>query len=361
MNVLLLTSHSIAEHDDLDMFTRMGVPVYSIGGAYDPVRPFEGMRPALPDVIRYPELEAATEEQRARLSADLGDPGPAIDWGKARLAPAVIDWADVIIVHHFPEMWIGGQWDAIRDKRVVWRTCGQSDVRLEHEMLRYAREGMQIVRYSHAERSYFSAAGVFAGEDDCIYFGKDVDEWTGWRGDAAVVGNLTQHMRQRGDACGYLFWEEATTGLPVRPAGPGSEAMRGGIGRLDYEAMREYLRSVQAYLYTGTRPASYTLGLIEAQLTGTPIVTMSARYFAPSGLWEARHLVEDFGFGDHPADANRRLRALLADEAERVAWSQYIQGNARARHGFATIIPQWRAFLGLSEPDEPSYFGGDAA
>ena len=46
MNVLLLTSHAIAEHDDLDMFTRMGVNVYSIGGAYDTI-PFEGKRPAV--------------------------------------------------------------------------------------------------------------------------------------------------------------------------------------------------------------------------------------------------------------------------------------------------------------------------
>src|SRR6185295_2134058 len=151
-----------------------------------------------------------------------GDPGPAIDWAKASLSPAVIEWADTIIVHHFPEQWIGGQWDAIRDKRVIWRTCGQSDPRLEHAMTRYRLQGLEIVRYSPKERVAFNKAGAFAGEDAMIRFGKDPDEWSGWHGDfdlangedAGFVGNITQHMEQRGDACGYPFWAAATAGLP---------------------------------------------------------------------------------------------------------------------------------------------------
>jgi hypothetical protein len=141
MNVLLLTSHAIAEHDDLEMFTRMGVPTYSIGGAYDELLPFEGKRPAIANLVRYPELEAATNEQRARMHRTYGDAAQVIDWAKARLAPEVIDWADTIIVHHFPEAWIGGQWNAIRDKRVIWRTCGQSDPRVENVMAKLRGAG----------------------------------------------------------------------------------------------------------------------------------------------------------------------------------------------------------------------------
>jgi hypothetical protein len=301
-------------------------------------------------VIRYPELEAASAEQRARLGHDLGDPGPVIDWAKGRLAPAVIDWADTIVVHHFPEQWIGGQWDAIADKRVVWRTCGQSDPRVETVMAEFRFRGMQIVRYSPRERAAFRQFGAFAGEDTLIRFGKDPAEWYGWRGDDLVVGNITQHMRQRGDACGYRFWAEATEGLPTLAAGPGSEAM-GGIGSLDYDEMRDYLRRIRVYLYTGTRPASYTLGLIEAMMTGTPIVTMAPEHFQPSELYEARLLVEDFGFGTSPEDAGRRMRSLLDDRTLAAGWSAYLRHNAIRLFGMDGVMADWRDFLGIESEE----------
>jgi hypothetical protein len=343
MNVLLLTSHAIAEHDDLDMFTRMGVPVYSIGGAYDEV-PFEGKRPAIPNVVRYPELEEATLVQRARLTEELGDPGSNIDWAKAQLAPAVVDWADTIIVHHFPEQWIGGNWDALHGKRVIWRTCGQSDPRLESSMLRWTRRGLQVVRYSPREHAAFSEYGAFAGQDVLIRFGKDPDEWSGWTGEIAAVGNITQHMRQRGDACGYTYWQEATEGLTATPAGPGSSALPGGIGELGFEAMQEYLRFVRVYLYTGTRPASYTLGIIEAMMTGTPVISIGAGAFYPSALFEPLALM----YHDDPRRAHRDLAYLLGDHS--AARDIGDAGRARAVElfGLERIMGQWADFLGVA-------------
>jgi len=329
------------------MFTRMGVACYSIGGAYDAL-PFEGKRPALPAAPRFPSLEAATNEQRARLSHDYGDPGPAIDWAKARLAPEVIDWADTIIVHHFPEQWIGGNWPNIRDKRVIWRTCGQSDPRVEREMAVYVEQGLQVVRYSPKERTAFTGWGSFAGEDAMIRFGKDPDEWSGWRGDDPFVGNITQDMFRRGDACGLGFWEVATRGLPTKPAGPGSEMLVGGIGSLDYDEMREYLRSIRVYLYTGTRPASYTLGLIEAMMTGVPVISIGANAFQPPALFEA-HEITSYAFDD-PQRAHDQLWHQFLDpdnfdHARGVSAAQ--RADAIELFGLDTVMAQWRDFLGL--------------
>jgi hypothetical protein len=343
VNVLLLTSHAIAEHDDLDMFTRMGLPVYSIGGAYDGT-PFEGKRPAIHGVVRYPDLEAATDAQRSRLSEELGDPGANIDWAKALLAPAVVEWADTIIVHHFPEQWIGGNWDRLTGKRIIWRTCGQSDARLEASMSRWTRRGLQVVRYSPREEAAFTPLGVFAGQDALIRFGKDPDDWTGWRGENAVVGNITQHMRQRGDACGYTFWEEATRGLATQPAGPGSEALLGGIGELDYEAMRDYLRAIRVYLYTGTRPASYTLGLIEAMMTGVPVVSIGAGAFYPSALFEPLALMHH----DEPHKAHRDLAYLLGDISAARDIGEAQRARAVELFGLDHIMGQWADFLGVA-------------
>lgn len=338
MNVLLLTSHSIAEHDDLDMFTRMGVPTFSIGAYTNPHEPSDDKRPALPDAPHFAEFEALCHEQRAKHGDE--DARYVIDWAKGDLHPDIIDWADTIIVHHFPEAWIGGNWARIRDKRVIWRTCGQSDPRLEAEMLRYRRQGMQIVRYSPMERASF-ARSAFAGEDVMIRFGKDPKEWTGWTGDRPVVGNITQHMRQRGDACGYGFWAAATELIPVEPAGPGSEALRGGVGSLSYDEMRAYLRGLRAYLYTGTRPASYTLGLIEAMMTGAPVVTVGPRAFGMDLFEPLAPIV-----ADRPVDAAYSLRKLLEDRDFAVAISE--RGRARAIELFDidTVSRQWAEFLG---------------
>ena len=350
MNILLLASHAVAEYDDLRMFTDLGYDVFAPGGYEDPSRSGEGIRPALPEVPRHPDLVARLQEVRN----ERGEPGPAIDWGKAALHDDIIDWADVIIVHHFPEQWIGGQWGRIRHKRVIWRTCGQSDPRLEAAMSQYTDEGLQVVRYSPKEREVFEELGCFAGEDALIRFGKYPDDYGPWIGDWEVVGNITQDMLARGDSVGYPMWERFTKGLPTRPAGKGSEAM-GGLGILSYPDMLDYLCHIRVYLYTGTKPAPYTLGLIEAMLSGVPVVTVG---LAPHGLadkWvgdlsEAGDITcrlwwdeppEHSGMHAYP-DAGIYLK--YPDLAKRDGES--MRKRAIELFDVAVVGPQWQAFLG---------------
>jgi hypothetical protein len=335
MNVLLLTSHSIAEYDDLRMLTDLGYDTFSIGAYIDPQNPTDDKRPAL-DVRSHPELAALCDIQREAY----GDPGPRIDWAKARLHPDIIDWADAIIVHHFPEWWIAGQWERIRHKRVIWRTCGQSAPDGSLERLMGSLDGLQIVRYSPKER----LIPDFAGEDALIRFGKYPDDYGPWVGDCAAVGNVTQNMAQRGNATGYDTWLRYTDGLPTLPAGPGSEVL-GGLGSLDYAAMVDYLRHIRTYLYTGTHPASYTLGLIEALLSGIPVIAppwetgyapLDALYEAPDIVWADPTRVDHVG----------KLRAFLADQ--QIAGLVGSRQRQRALELFdvAVVGPQWKAFLG---------------
>jgi len=333
MNVLLLTSHSIAEYDDLRMLTDLGYDTFSIGAYTDPSSPSDDKRPAL-DAPYFADLAALCETQRQTY----GDPGANIDWAKARLHPDIIDWADVIICHHFPERWLVPQWEQIRRKRVIWRTCGQSAPDGSLEAIMRHLHGLEIVRYSPKERSLPS----FAGETALIRFGKYPDDYPVWRGDDAVVGNVTQHMAQRGDACGFRFWTEATQGLSVRPAGPGSEVLRGGIGSLMYDAMLDYLRDVRTYLYTGTQPASYTLGLMEAMFVGTPIVSIGAQSFGLPTLFEGAEIT--FDAQDDPDEARRSLALYLESPNDTVAGMQRYRANAL--FGMDTIGPQWTALLG---------------
>jgi len=340
MNIVLMASHAVAEFDDLRMFTDLGYDVLAIGGYEVPGRAPEGIRPPLADTPAHPDLVARLQETRA----EYGDPGHLIDAGKALLHPDIIDWADAIIVHHFPRQWIGGQWTRIGHKRVIWRTCGQSDPDLEQDMAPLHADGLQIVRYSPAERKYFESVGCFAGEDALIRFGKYPDDYGPWIGDDPVVGNITQDMAKRGDATGLSFWQAATEGLPVRPAGPGSEALRGGLGTLSYEAMREYLRHIRAYLFCGTTPASYTLGLIEAMLSGVPVISIGPRAWAgPDLLFEGHEIA--IWAQDHHQQAAIDLERLLNDEDDAEQLSQIGRKRAIDLFSVETVGPQWQAFL----------------
>lgn len=327
MRLLLLLAHSIEEYDQIRILSSIGHDVFSIGAYTDPAHPSDDKRPPL-DVPYYPELAALVEgDQMAH---------------KAHLPDGLIEWADAIIIHHFPEQWIVGQWRRIRHKRVIWRTVGQSDPWKETLMTPYRGDGLQIVRYSPAERRAFEPLGAFAGQDALIRFGKYPDDWHGWTGKRAVVGNVTQDMKGRGDFCGYPFWEAATEGLAVAPAGPGSEEMRGGVGTLDYDAMREYLRAIRVYLYTGTQPASYTLGLIEAMMTGVPVVSIGPRGLVLPALFEGHELADSWS--DDPELARATLAEHLAERDP--AAGDWMRSRALELFHAEHVAQQWKEFLG---------------
>ena len=336
MNIVILASHEIAEYDDLRMFTDLGYDCFVPGGYQNPREHEPGLRGPL-DAPVFPELIEACE----RVRREYGDPGPLIDAAKAHLPDEVIDWADAIIVHHFPERWIVGQWDRIKHKRVIWRTCGQSNPDLEALMAQGRPEGLQIVRYSPKERNLPN----YAGEDALIRFGKYPADFPAWTGEVPCVANVTQHMVERGDATGLSFYLEATKGLYARPAGPGSESLR-GVGSLDYDQMLDYLRRCRVYLYTGTRPASYTLGLIEAMMTGIPVVSIGPRAFGPGWIGDVfeGHEITRLAY-ESPADAFGKLDMLIDNPAHAREIGHDQRQRALELFDVATVGEQWREFL----------------
>jgi len=338
--VLILASHAVAEYDDTRMFHDLGYDVFTPGGYEDPRQGTEGIRPPLPSVPFHADLAQRCREQREAF----GEPGYHIDWAKARLHDDVIDWADVIIVHHFPKVWIAEQWERIRHKRVVWRTCGQSDPATEAVMADL--DGLQIVRYSPKERAAFERVGCFAGETALIRFGKYPDDYGPYIGDWAVIGNVTQDMVARGDSTGLGFWRKFTDPFPAMPAGKGSEALPGGIGALSYPDMLDYLRHIRTYFYTGTIPASYTLGLIEAMLSGVPVVAIGLKTDSLDHQWlhtisEAHDIVNPgLMLYDIPLAAyleNREYAAMRGAEQ---------RAKAIELFGIETVGAQWVDFLG---------------
>ena len=333
MNILLLLAHSIAEYDDLRMLTDMGHDVFSIGAYTDPRHPGDDKRPALPQAPWHPELAALVPDQMA---------------AKERVPGELLEWADAVIVHHYLDRWVADQWSRLRPgprrPRIIWRTCGQSDFRLEDRMAPLVREGLEVVRYSPAERRFFEPSGHWAGQTAVIRFGKYLADYPAWEADEAepYIANVTQNMLQRGDWCGLGWYGQATRGLPARPAGPGSEELPGGVGTLEYRTMLQYLRRASAYVYTGTVPASYTLGLLEAMLVGVPVVSMGAQaWMGPDQLFEAHELA---GWAYDMAD---KARARLEELTAGVVDYRGLAAQAARSHEFLVqdVALQWDELL----------------
>lgn len=338
MNILALQAHSISEFDHVRMWHELGHDVFSPGAYQDPANPPVDARPPLPQVPAHPDLAALVD----------AIPGGQMS-AKEHIPDGVLDWADAIIVEHYPAQWVFRQWDRLRHKRVIWRTCGQSDEPLERIMGALHRQGLEIVRYSPAERRYFERLGVFAGEDALIRFGKEPGEWYGWSGDDPFVANVTQDMRARGEWCGLSWYLAATEGVDARPGGYASESLPGGLGKLGYDEMRAYLRRARAYVYTGTHPASYTLGLIEALMTGIPVVSIGAQaWMGPHDLFEG-HALARWSY-ENPYEARETLRDMLADPEAYAADSMAQRRAAIEAFGMDAVKAQWREFLGGARP-----------
>ena len=320
------------------LLSSIGHDVFSIGGYISPSCPHDDKRPAL-DLPDHPELQAAVDAI-----------GSADNLGAAQhhIPDAILDWADTIIFHHYLDR-LYQQWPRIRDwkrgdpnRRVIWRSVGQSVEGNERTAHPFRAEGLERVAYSPKEQNIPG----YAGHDALIRFYADPDEWTGWLGSEERVIQVTQHLRQRDPYTNWRFWHEATYDLPNMPLGPGSEVI-GGPGSLSYADMQEWLRNARAYLYTGTQPASYTLGLLEALMTGIPVISIGPAHMNifPYGpdLFEGHELAS--GWTDRPETANTQLRLLLEDHEQAQRASEHQRKRAIEMFGMDRIKAEWTAFL----------------
>jgi hypothetical protein len=338
--IVLALSHSIEEHDQLKLLSSIGHDVFSIGGYINPGAPHDDKRPPLPDVGYHPTLQAAVD--------GLGTPDN-LGAAQERIPDAILDWADTIIYHHYLDR-LYGQWDRIRawlrgdsGRRVIWRSVGQSVEGNERSAQPFRAEGLERVAYSPKEQNI----PAYSGHDALIRFYADPDEWKGWTGDDPVVIQVTQHLRQRDPYTNWGFWDQATDGLNRLPLGPGSEAI-GGPGSLSYDDMQDALRRARVYCYTGTQPASYTLGLIEAMMTGTPVLSIGPKHMNvfPYGpdLFEGHEIAS--GWSDDPGTVRLVMQRLLGDHDEAAKVSAHERARAIELFGIDTIREQWRTYLG---------------
>lgn len=251
------------EIDSVFPEAKLNIEIFSLGGAFqNPLQSGDFLRNIIPKGRFYQNLY-----------------GVALQCDKDNIHPELVQWADIILSMHnsalpgqkHQQRWLANNIEKFREqkKKVIWRSIGQSTPEIENELKLYKKSGMSIVRYSPMERLIPN----YAGDDAIIRFYKDPEEFGNWNGEKKQVITIAQSFKKRGDHLGYGLFDRITEGFNRKVYGT-ENADLGEVwgGTRSYEELKKDLRDSRAFWYFGTKPAPYTLSLIEAMLTGVPII-----------------------------------------------------------------------------------------
>ena len=330
MKCCYFSCHSVLEYDELKMFTQLrGLEWFSTGRYFYPEVKMED-RPAL----QFPV------DKKHYTAWDLAKG----QWNTA----SFLDRFDVLYFMHRPKE-VFNNWELLKNRKIVWRTIGQNtaDLELKLQQLKKENPNLKIVRYSTGERRHTN----YAGEDALIRFSKDSNTYGQWNGKIKKVLNVTQSIKDRGDACGWTIFSNISKRVPCQLVGNNnSSAGDIWIGKdLPYEDLLQTYRDYAVYLYTGTKPASYCLNFIEAWMTGIPVVALGPKLAnGPEPLYEVHELITH-GENGYIADSEDELVKILTELLNNAEQAKKIgeAGRAKAIELFDedVIKRQWKQFF----------------
>lgn len=331
MKILYLSCHSILEYDEVKLLTEMGHDVFSMGSYINPNAPHDNKRPPIPGKYEDHLISLATRYSKDNLHSELIEP------------------FDVIIVQHVPD-WIHSNWEKMKHKKVVWRTIGQSVANIENGLQQFRDQGLKVIRYSPREQDIT----WFIGGDALIRFYKDPEEFKDWNGDSNRVITLGQSIKKRGIFCQFNVFDEVTKDLERVVFGADNDDL-GSLwgGQLDYDTLKAELRNNRVFVYTGTQPASYTLGFIEAMMTGIPIVAVGSKlgnslFGGEQDTYEIPDFIEN-GVNGFVSDSIPELREAVVRLLEDHELAKKISAAGRETaiklFGREHIKNQWKDFL----------------
>jgi glycosyltransferase involved in cell wall biosynthesis len=206
-----------------------------------------------------------------------------------------------------------------------------------------------VVRYSPREINIKDNIGT----DHIIRFYKDEREFDHWVGGGTEVITFAQDMKHRGEYLNVMAFQQLVDGFNARVYGPKNDQMgplNGGF--LSYEGMKQKMRDARVYVYTGTQPAAYTLGFIEALMTGIPVVAVGPKYGNSLNIagdtYEIPDIIHD-GVNGYVSDDLEYLRQCIGEliKDKRTARRISAEGRKTALELFSKsfIKQQWGDLL----------------
>lgn len=334
---MYLGKHSVLEYDELRIFGELGHKYLSLGMYYDPYKAL-----AVDNIADRPPLPAEW---------NLFDEYKG-DWrAEGSITPEMIKDFDVLIYMHEPtsdQPRIAKNWENIKHKTVVYRSIGQSIRVTEKALAPCKAEGLKIVRYSPKE----STIPHYCGEDAIIRFGKDPEEFKDWNGDTKRVITVGQSMKMRGSACNFDAFTKITEPFERRLFGIGNEGCGVLGGKLSFEDLKKEYRDNRVFLFCNTQPASYTLGFLEAFMTGIPIVALGPKFcnrdYPEQKTYEVHEIIEN-GVNGFWSDDIKKLQEYISLLLRNKELATRIGAAGRETaiklFGKEKIKAQWGSFL----------------
>jgi len=343
MNILYLGCHEILEFLEIGLFTGMGHQVFSLGGAYQNENRGASLRGEIPNFRVVEELIPKAQTKEA-------------------IHPDLIEWADIVFMTHnvpdkdHPQPWLAKNWDLLKKskKPVIWRSIGQSAGDIEKSLDRFRKEGLHIVRYSPRE----DRIPHYQGADAIIRFHIDQQEFDGYSGQNPRLVNISQSLfggpsPSRGDHMNLSEFKQIVNGFDWKVFGPDNQnAGEHDGGVLNYEDMKSMLRFNRAYIYTGTRPASYTLAFMDALMTGIPVIAIGpklADQLYQMDTYEVHEIIGtpgEAGFWSNDVTELRNYCKMLLENPD---LARTVGSNGRLRaielFGKDAIREQWKTFF----------------
>ena len=225
----------------------------------------------------------------------------------------------------------------------VWHFHGQQHQGYSSAIQYILGHSGRVVAYCQQEADLFPTFKL-----PVIHFGKDSDEWYGWRGDEDSVLYMANSLAQRAEACHLSVFEKSI--LPSRwwLGGDNNQQFGSRARRFSFDELKEQMKRSRLFFNLGTVPACYTLSVVEAAMTGMPIITTWYDHPEVCGLYAVPDL---FGKGcivlNSPSSKhmerllsggwlNRRKIMQMSMEARKVAVNRF------SNH---VIDPQWDRFI----------------
>jgi hypothetical protein len=303
LKILCVSVHPVLEYDEIRLFESIGHQVFSLGFYFDRVNN-SSLRGQMPETEWHAECRAAFQ---ATGCSNVEGP---VQWSVTSEFCARFD---LVVVHH-NYRFIEAAWESLRNSRVVWRTIGQEIHWAEDAMRDFRRRGVKIVRWSPEERHIER----YIGSDAIIRAVKDPEDWTGWTGKTRRIVTFNNNFRARGAGMSFDFHQKCVENLPFDLFGLNNDDVPSWRGVVSAAQQQDILRSYCCAFLTGTQPAPYTLGFIEAWMTGIPVVHVGRRRSCgdAAGVYEIDRLIvhgENGFLVDEVDEAKDVMQALIDD------------------------------------------------
>lgn len=328
MNLLYLSCHEVLEYDEIRMLSQIpGLKIMPMGAYWD------GGKGA----VTRPELDIKLEPKWIEAFHNLKPPAEEEDHRKY-LSEELLDMFDVIVVmHHFD--WIIHNSDLMRGRNVIWRDIGQIWEDTDDHLRRIKDLGVKIVRYSQVDQYDCKVES-----DALIPFGKFASDFPKWTGGTKEIIALVQSIAQRAESCNQSMWDAVCSVAPNKLFGTDNQGQKNWQGPTSYPDMISHMKNHNAFWYGGTKPAPYTLALMEAMFVGIPVVCCSDLG------WKTE--VKDLLLPDQLASSVDQLKEIAAGFAraepkDLMVISNWQREMAAHRWGSDKITWKWRQLLDI--------------